>query len=60
MAYFGRAAPETVLEPIGTKKKIRDRGAEVWEANGVKVWNGITVGEYGKMVMESIYGKNRG
>lgn len=55
MAYFGAAAPETVLEPVvlaGDGEKM-DR----YEANGVVIQPGITVGEYGRIIMENIYGK---
>lgn len=52
MAYFGSAAPETVLEPLsGGGEKM---GA--YSTNGITVYPGITVGEYGKQIMEKIYG----
>ena len=51
MAYFGRAAPETVLEPIGERAKLGK-----YNTNGFDIYPGITVGEYGKLIMESIYG----
>ena len=56
MAYFGAASPETVLEPI----KVGDKGGgiEKYEANDVIIRPGITVGEYGRMIMEGIYGSS--
>ena len=50
MAYFGTARPETVLEPIDKAKKV-----EVYTGNGVKLVPGMTVGEYQKEIMQSIY-----
>lgn len=55
MAYFATAAPETVLEPLqagGDSTKL-----EGYDVNGVVIQPGITVGEYEKKIMESIYGK---
>jgi hypothetical protein len=56
MAYFGAASPETVLEPI----KIGDEHDKMdkYEANGVTIHPGITVGEYGRIIMENIYGSS--
>lgn len=56
MAYFGAASPETVLEPI----EIGDEQhkLEQYEANGVIIKPGITVGEYGRIIMENIYGSS--
>ncbi|KAL9114997.1 MAG: hypothetical protein Q9227_001241 [Pyrenula ochraceoflavens] len=51
MAYFGRAAPDTVLEPIGDRANIGR-----YNTNGIDVYPGITVGEYGRLIMEQIYG----
>lgn len=56
MAYFGAASPDTVLEPIKTDGGQEAR--EKYEANGVTIYPGITVGEYGRMIMENIYGKS--
>ena len=55
MAYFGAASPDTVLEPIksGTGLQMKN-----YEANGIVIQPGITVGEYGRIVMESIYGSS--
>ncbi|KAF2719321.1 Clavaminate synthase-like protein [Polychaeton citri CBS 116435] len=56
MAYFGAAAPETLLEPIhavGETEKLQN-----YDANGVVIQPGITVGEYGRLVMEKIYGSS--
>lgn len=53
MAYFGAASPETVLEPL----KIEGaKELKTYEANGVTIPAGITVGEYLKMIMAGIYG----
>jgi hypothetical protein len=56
MAYFGAASPETVLEPI----KIGNEQDQIrsYQANGVTIEPGITVGEYGRIIMESIYGSS--
>ena len=54
MAYFGAASPHTVLEPIKIGDEQRDM--EQYEANGVIIKPGITVGEYGRIIMEGIYG----
>jgi isopenicillin N synthase-like dioxygenase len=55
MAYFGKASPETVLEPI----TIEGRGKiETYESNGMILRPGITVGEYSKRIMEGIYGSS--
>lgn len=56
MAYFGAASPETVLEPI----KMGDQYDQMdkYEANGVTIHPGITVGEYGRIIMENIYGSS--
>ena len=54
MAYFGAASPDTVLEPI--KNGDAKSEMEHYEANGVTIQPGITVGEYGRMIMENIYG----
>ncbi|KAG0646353.1 non sense mediated decay [Hyphodiscus hymeniophilus] len=51
MAYFCAANPETVLEPLGGEEE-----SVAYEANGMVIERGITVGEYGKRIMESIYG----
>ena len=52
MAYFGSADPATVLQPI----KNPHRKMEMYSANGMMIPQGITVGEYGRRIMESIYG----
>ena len=54
MAYFGAASPETVLEPLQAGDEQDRMGT--YNANGVTIQPGITVGEYGRLVMESIYG----
>lgn len=55
MAYFGAASPETVLEPLRTEgAKVMER----YEANGLVIPRGITVGEYSKMIMKGIYGSS--
>lgn len=54
MAYFGAAIPETVLEPVGS-----DRGSVpefAYGDNGVQLSKGMTVGEYGDLIMRNIYG----
>lgn len=54
MAYFGSADPATVLRPL-----VNDGSAETlkgYNANGIEVSPGITVGEYQKKIMEKIYG----
>ena len=54
MAYFGAASPDTILEPVkpaANGEKLKD-----YNANGVVIQPGITVGEYGKLIMQSIYG----
>lgn len=54
MAYFGSASPDTILEPItsGGEKM----GA--YNMNGITIYPGISVGEYGRLVMEKIYGSS--
>ena len=54
MAYFGAASPETVLEPIISNESGEGMGR--YDVNGVVIEPGVTVGEYGRMIMESIYG----
>ena len=54
MAYFGAASPDTVLEPVKTGGETEKM--ERYEANGVVIQPGITVGEYGRLIMENIYG----
>lgn len=52
IAYFGAASPETVLEPVKSDgEKMRE-----YKANGVVIRPGITVGEYGGLIMKNIYG----
>ena len=53
MAYFGAASPETVLEPVVGQGEAK---IGKYNANGVIIEPGITVGEYGRMIMENIYG----
>lgn len=54
MAYFGKASPDTVLQPIvgvgggGTLEK--------YVSNGLVLEPGVTVGELSKMIMRDIYG----
>jgi isopenicillin N synthase-like dioxygenase len=55
MAYFGLAAPDTVLEPVRRGGKEEAMGE--YKANGLVLKPGITVGEYSDMIMTSIYGK---
>lgn len=50
MAYFGAASPETVLQPVTTSASSITE-AKPYEANGITIKPGITVGEYGKMIM---------
>jgi isopenicillin N synthase-like dioxygenase len=54
MAYFGAAVPETVLEPIGTDRGELSEFA--YGDNGVDFRKGMTVGEYGDLIMKNIYG----
>ena len=56
MAYFGAASPETILEPLN----LADGEAQMekYEANGVTIRPGITVGEYARIIMENIYGSS--
>ncbi|KXL50029.1 hypothetical protein M433DRAFT_134441 [Acidomyces richmondensis BFW] len=56
MAYFGAASPDTVLEPLGTF--CDTKALKNYNANGVLIQPGITVGEYGRRVMENIYGNH--
>lgn len=53
MAYFGSANPETVLEPLAGGSQERLKG---YNANGIVINPGITVGEYQRKIMEKIYG----
>ena len=53
MAYFGTATPDTVLEPIILKEGLK---VEDFGYNGVKIRPGMTVGEYGDIIMQNIYG----
>ena len=53
MAYFGKASPETILQPLEVKG---GKPMEKYEANGLTIPVGITVGEYSKMIMAGIYG----
>lgn len=55
MAYFAKATPDTVLEPITMEGQGK---IETYESNGRVLRPGITVGEYSKMVMEGIYGSS--
>lgn len=55
MAYFGAASPDTVLEPIKTEES--GNATDTYEANGVVIKPGITVGEHGRLIMENIYGR---
>ena len=48
IAYFGKASPETVLEPITIEGKGK---IETYESNGMILRPGITVGEYSRRVM---------
>jgi hypothetical protein len=53
IAYFGKASPDTVLQPLQREgEKLMDD----YEANGLKIPAGITVGEYSKLIMAGIYG----
>lgn len=54
MAYFGAASPDTVLKPIKARNGQKD--LQMYQANGVTIRPGITVGEYSRMIMENIYG----
>ena len=54
MAYFGAASPDTVLEPIKIGEEVQQM--DKYEANGVTIHAGITVGEYGRKIMNNIYG----
>lgn len=56
MAYFGAASPETVLEPLNLGDG-QDQ-MEKYEANGVTIHPGISVGKYSKIIMENIYGSS--
>lgn len=55
MAYFGAASPDTVLEPIKQGFEVAEE-LKGYSANGVVIQPGITVGEYGKLIMQNIYG----
>ena len=54
MAYFGTANPETVLEPIVAKGETMV--PRKFGYNGVELVSGMTVGEYGDLIMRNIYG----
>ena len=54
MAYLVAASPDNVLQPI--KADNPEEQMDTYEANGVRIKAGITVGEYGRMIMENIYG----
>lgn len=58
MAYFGKASPDTVLQPV--KAAGEQDNLENYKANGVTISPGITVGEYSKIVMDSLYGAGVG
>lgn len=53
MAYFGTATPDTVLEPIVMTGEAE---VEKFGYNGVELRPGMTVGEYGDLIMRNIYG----
>lgn len=53
MAYFGKADPVTVLEPL---LGVTGEQPEDYNANGIFFNRGITVGEYQQKIMEKIYG----
>lgn len=55
MAYFGAASPDTTLQPLQVDG---GKAMEKYEANGLTIPAGITVGEYSKMIMSGIYGPN--
>lgn len=53
IAYFGKASPDTVLQPL---QREGAKLMEDYEANGLKIPVGITVGEYSKLILAGIYG----
>ncbi|RDW62030.1 clavaminate synthase-like protein [Coleophoma cylindrospora] len=53
MAYFGKANPDTVLQPV-----LPGKAMEKYMTNGLEVQPGITVGELSEMIMTSIYGSS--
>jgi isopenicillin N synthase-like dioxygenase len=54
MAYFGTAVPETVLKPVVAGGA--QVGGSMYGDNGVQFIEGMTVGEYGDLIMRNIYG----
>ena len=51
MAYFGKASPETVLQPIKAEE-----GSPKYYTNGVELRPGMTVDELNTTIMRGIYG----
>lgn len=51
MAYFGKASPETVLQPIKPEKS-----AKKYYTNGIELRPGMTVDELSTTIMRNIYG----
>jgi isopenicillin N synthase-like dioxygenase len=51
MAYFAKASPDTVLQPIDP-----GRNGQRYFTNGFEILPGMTVGEVSKKVMQNIYG----
>lgn len=51
MAYFGKASPETVLQPIKP-----DKSEKKYYTNGVELRPGMTVDELSTTIMRNIYG----
>jgi isopenicillin N synthase-like dioxygenase len=51
MAYFAKASPDTVLQPIRP-----ELNGQKYFTNGFEILPGMTVGEVSKKVMQNIYG----
>ncbi len=51
MAYFGKASPETVLQPIKSEKSLKK-----YYTNGIELRPGMTVDELSTTIMRNIYG----
>ncbi|KAJ9616668.1 hypothetical protein H2200_000387 [Cladophialophora chaetospira] len=51
MAYFGKASPETILQPIKP-----DKSSNEYYSNGVELRPGMTVHELSTAIMRGIYG----
>ncbi|KAK4544416.1 hypothetical protein LTR36_004307 [Oleoguttula mirabilis] len=56
MAYFGAASHDTVLQPLKQEEGGEAQVLRDYNANGVVIQPGVTVGEYLKVIMNNIYG----